>query len=423
MKVEQVDTRALIETVAKQAREASRKVATLSTAIKNEAMMKMADALESMENEIVEANMIDMEAGEKNGLSQAMLDRLRMDKARIESMANGIRDIVALPDPVGEIAEMKRRPNGMMVGKMRVPLGVIGIIYESRPNVTADVSALCLKSGNAVILRGGSEAIHSNRAIATVLSDAAESAGIPENTIQLVQMTDREAVKELLTMDQYIDVIIPRGGFELIRFVVENSIIPVIKHDKGLCHVYVDSHADIKMAGDISFNAKTQRPGVCNAMETLLVHKDIAERFLPGMIKELQDAQVEIRGCEKTQGFAEGVVPATKEDWDEEYLDLILSVKVVDSFEEAVDHIDKHSSNLTETIVTNDYHNAQKFLRMVDSSAVMVNASTRFNDGGQFGLGAEMGISTQKLHVRGPMGLVELTSLKYIVYGDGHIRK
>lgn len=423
MMVEQVDTRALIETVAKQAREASRKIATLSTAIKNEAMLKMADALESMENEIVEANRIDMEAGEKNGLSQAMLDRLRMDKARIESMANGIRDIVALPDPVGEIAEMKRRPNGMMVGKMRVPLGVIGIIYESRPNVTADVSALCLKSGNAVILRGGSEAIHSNRAIATVLSDAAESAGIPENTIQLVQMTDREAVKELLTMDKYIDVIIPRGGFELIRFVVENSIIPVIKHDKGLCHVYVDSHADIKMAGDISFNAKTQRPGVCNAMETLLVHKDIAERFLPGMIKELQDAQVEIRGCEKTQGFAEGVVPATKEDWDEEYLDLILSVKVVDSFEEAVDHIDKHSSNLTETIVTNDYHNAQKFLRMVDSSAVMVNASTRFNDGGQFGLGAEMGISTQKLHVRGPMGLVELTSLKYIVYGDGHIRK
>lgn len=423
MTTETADIKELVETIAKNARQASRGLATLPPSVKDGALLKMADALEAQAEKIKTENALDIEAGKQNGLSSALLDRLLLDDKRIKGMADGMREIVALPDPVGEVTGMKKRPNGMMVGKMRVPLGVIGIIYESRPNVTADTSALCLKSGNAVILRGGSEAIHSNRVIAKILSDTAKKAGIPENAIQLVQTTNREAVKELLKLDKYIDVIIPRGGYELIRFVSETSVIPVIKHDKGVCHVYVDKDADIKMAEDISFNSKVQRPGVCNAVETLLVHEDISAKFLPGMITKFIEAGVEIRGCEKTCAIVPGLASATSADWDEEYHDLVLSVRVVKDFDEAIDHLADHGSGHTEAIVTERYHTAQEFLSRVDSSAVLVNASTRFNDGGQFGLGAEMGISTQKLHVRGPMGLNELTSLKFIVYGDGHIRE
>ncbi|VAX20970.1 Gamma-glutamyl phosphate reductase, partial [hydrothermal vent metagenome] len=372
---------------------------------------------------IFDANKSDLEEAKRNGLTGAMLDRLKLDDKRVSNMAGGIREVVELDDPVGEILNVTRRPNGMRVGQMRVPLGVIGIIYESRPNVTADTAALCLKSGNAVVLRGGSEAIHSNRAIADILSSAIVSAGIPQNAISLIPTTDRKAVKAMLKMDKYIDIIIPRGGYELIRFVTENSVIPVIKHDKGLCHVYIDASADIKMAEEIAFNSKVQRPGVCNAAETMLVHKDIAEKFLPGMIKRFRDAGVEIRGCDKTRELAPDAVEATPDDWDKEYLDLILSVKVVDSIDDAMSHIAQYGSAHTETIVTSDKSQEEKFLKLVDSSAVMVNASTRFNDGGQFGLGAEIGISTQKLHARGPMGLKELTSLKYIVYGEGQIRE
>jgi len=412
-----------IEKIARAARAASRRMARLSTIEKNAALNLMADALVAGTASLQEANAADLAAGERNGLSAAMLDRLRLDERRIGEMAQGVRDIAALPDPVGEVIGIKRRPNGLGVGQMRVPLGVVGIIYESRPNVTADTAALCLKSGNAIVLRGGSEAINSNRAIASILASAAARAGAPGDAIQLVPITDREAVAAMLKMDKYIDVIIPRGGYELIRFVTENSTIPVIKHDKGVCHVYVDMAADTAMAASIALNAKTQRPGVCNAMETMLVHRQIAERFLPVMIERFRAAGVEIRGCAATKKLAPDVIEATEADWDEEYLDLILAVKVVDTMDEAIDHIAEHGSGLTEAIVTDDYRSAQEFLARVDSSVVMVNASTRFNDGGQFGLGAEIGISTQKLHARGPMGLKELTSLKYIVYGDGHIRE
>jgi len=412
-----------IEKIARAAREASREMAAAPSSVKNSALLAMADALEKNRERIFNANKSDLDEAKKNGLTGALLDRLKLDDKRVSGMAGGIREVVALDDPVGEILNMTTRPNGMRVGQMRVPLGVIGIIYESRPNVTADTAALCLKSGNAVVLRGGSEAIHSNRAIADILSSAIVSAGIPQDAISLIPTTDREAVKTMLKMDKYIDIIIPRGGYELIRFVTENSVIPVIKHDKGLCHVYIDASADIKMAGEIAFNSKVQRPGVCNAAETMLVHKDIAGKFLPGIIKRLQDAGVEIRGCDKTRELAPDTVEATPDDWDEEYLDLILSVKVVDSIDDAMSHIAQYGSAHTETIVTNDKSEEEKFLKLVDSSAVMVNASTRFNDGGQFGLGAEIGISTQKLHARGPMGLKELTSLKYIVYGEGQIRE
>ncbi len=412
-----------IEKIARAAREASREMAAAPSSVKNSALLAMADALEKNRERIFDANKSDLDEAKKNGLSGALLDRLKLDDKRVSGMAGGIREVVALDDPVGEILNMTTRPNGMRVGQMRVPLGVIGIIYESRPNVTADTAALCLKSGNAVVLRGGSEAIHSNRAIADILSSAIVSVGIPQDAISLIPTTDREAVKAMLKMDKYIDVIIPRGGYELIRFVTENSVIPVIKHDKGLCHVYIDASADIKMAGEIAFNSKVQRPGVCNAAETMLVHKDIAGKFLPGMIKRLQEAGVEIRGCDKTRELAPDTVEAAPDDWDEEYLDLILSVKVVDSIDDAMSHIAQYGSAHTETIVTNDKSEEEKFLKLVDSSAVMVNASTRFNDGGQFGLGAEIGISTQKLHARGPMGLKELTSLKYIVYGEGQIRE
>ena len=408
---------------AKLARTASRKLGILSTEIKNNAILKMADDLERGIARIVEANKEDQDNAQKQKRTKAFIDRLFLNEERIKDIASGLREIVKLPDPVGEVVKMWKRPNGMQVGKIRVPLGVIGVIYESRPGVTADAAVLCLKSGNSIILRGGSEAINSNRAIAGILSNAAVSCGIPNGAIQIIEITDREAVTELLKLDKYIDIIIPRGGEELIRMVKENSTIPVIRHDKGLCHTYVDGEADLEMAEKICFNAKVQRPGVCNAMETLLVNKNIADRFLPSMIEKYKKAGVEIRGCKRTKEIVKNIEDAKEEDWNTEYLDLILSVKVVDSIDNAISHIAEYGSGHSEAIVTNNYSNAQKFLKEVDASSVFVNASTRLADGNQYGLGAEMGISTQKLHCRGPMGLEDLTVLKYIVYGDGQIRE
>ncbi|OGL44586.1 MAG: glutamate-5-semialdehyde dehydrogenase [Candidatus Schekmanbacteria bacterium RBG_16_38_11] len=408
---------------AKLARTASRKLGILSTEVKNNAILKMADDLEKGIARIVEANKEDQENAQKQKRTKAFIDRLFLNEERIKDIASGLREIAKLPDPVGEVVKMWKRPNGMQVGKIRVPLGVIGVIYESRPGVTADAAVLCLKSGNSIILRGGSEAINSNRAIAGILSNAAVSCGIPNGAIQIIEITDREAVTELLKLDKYIDIIIPRGGEELIRMVKENSTIPVIRHDKGLCHTYVDGEADLEMAEKICFNAKVQRPGVCNAMETLLVNKNIADRFLPSMIEKYKKAGVEIRGCKRTKEIVKNIEDAKEEDWNTEYLDLILSVKVVDSIDNAISHIAEYGSGHSEAIVTNNYSNAQKFLKEVDASSVFVNASTRLADGNQYGLGAEMGISTQKLHCRGPMGLEDLTVLKYIVYGDGQIRE
>ncbi len=375
------------------------------------------------EDEILKENEKDLKNAYDMGLSSAMIDRLTLNEDRIKEMANGIMEVVSLPDPVGEVVKMWKRPNGLMVGRMRIPLGVIGFIYESRPNVTVDAASLCLKSGNAVILKGGSEAINSNMILVQILADALEKSGLPKKAVQMIPTTDREAVKVLISMDEYVDVIIPRGGEGLIRFVAENSKVPVLKHYKGVCHVYVDEHADLDMAQEICFNAKVQRPGVCNAMETMLVHKNIASEFLPKMLKRFQDAGVEIRGCEETLKIYPDAKPATEEDWPAEYLDLILAVKVVDNMDEALDHIERYGSNHTEAIVTNDYNNAQRFLSEVDSSVVLVNASTRFNDGNQLGLGAEIGINTSKLHAFGPMSLEELTTTKFIVYGNGQVRK
>lgn len=408
--------------LARRAREASRTLATLTTMSKNTALEMMADALEASVDSILEANARDVAAGEEKGLTSALIDRLTLNKQRVEGMAAGLRDIVNLPDPVGEISDTRRRENGLEVGRMRVPLGVIAMIYEARPNVTSDAAGLCLKSGNAVILKGGSEAINSNMAIADVLTQALASAGVPQDAIVLVRSTDRQLVRELLKLDEYIDVIIPRGGEGLIRAVVEEATIPVIKHYKGVCHTYIDAGAEIPMAVDIAVNAKVQRPGVCNAMETLLVHEEIAMEILPQLAKRLQDAGVEIRGCPKTGAIVPGIKQATEEDWPAEYLDLILAVKVVESIDEAMDHIARYGSQHSEAIVTTSYKNAQRFQREVDSSAVFVNASTRFNDGAEFGLGAEIGISTQKLHARGPMGLKELTCSKFIINGSGQIR-
>jgi len=350
------------------------------------------------------------------------MDRLTLSESVLQSMAQGLREVIALPDPVGQVTGMWRRPNGLLVGRMRIPLGVIGFIYESRPNVTADAAGLCLKSGNAVILRGGSEALHSNLILERLFKEALVQSGLPPETLQVVPSTDREAVYALLSLDDYVDLIIPRGGESLIRFVTENSKIPVLKHYKGVCHVYVDESADLRMASEICFNAKVQRPGVCNAMETLLVHEHVAADFLPAMVKRLQEAGVEIRGCERTLALAPGVMRAEASDWPEEFLDLILAVKVVSTMDEATDHIEKYGSSHTEAIVTNDYSRARRFLEQVDSSVVLVNASTRFNDGQQLGLGAEIGISTSKLHAFGPMGLEELTTTKFVVYGNGQIR-
>jgi glutamate-5-semialdehyde dehydrogenase len=408
---------------AKRAKAASRVLANISTEIKNNALFKMAAGLEKEADRLIAENIKDLKTAEQKGLSKAMIDRLTLNTDRIKAMSDGLREVAALPDPVGEVIRMWRRPNGMEVGRMRVPIGLIGIIYESRPNVTADSAALCLKSGNAVLLRGGSEAVYTNTAIVVVLSKAGAEAGIPEGTVSFIENPDRTCVMEMLKLNQFIDLIIPRGGEGLIRMVSENSTIPVIKHDKGICHVYVDSKADLKMAEEICFNAKVQRPGTCNAMETMLVHKDAAKIFLPAIIDRLKKASVEIRGCDKAKAIVPDIKAVTDKDWDTEYNDLILNVKIVNSLEEAMEHIAVHGSQHSEAIVTNDYGNARRFQREVDASAVFVNASTRLNDGFEFGLGAEIGISTTRIHARGPMGLEELTSTKFIVFGNGQIRK
>ncbi|HAO93627.1 MAG: glutamate-5-semialdehyde dehydrogenase [Deltaproteobacteria bacterium GWC2_56_8] len=412
-----------ILSIAKDARDASLGLSRLDTPTKNKALMLMADGLVAEAAYLKEANQKDLDAGEKKGLSKAMLERLTLSDKVISQMAAGLKEVAALPDPVGEVTKMWKRPNGLMVGRMRIPIGVIGIIYESRPNVTADAAGLCLKSGNAVILRGGSEAIFSNTAIAKVLSSALKKAGAPEKAVQVVPTTERDAVLEMLKLEDYIDLIIPRGGEGLIRFVVENSKIPVIKHYKGVCHVFIDESADIDMATRIALNAKVHRPGVCNAMETLLVHKNIADKFLPTVKKEYDRAGVELRGCPKTLKILKEIKQAADEDWGAEYLDLILAVRIVDDIDEAISHIARYGSLHTEAIVTRDYHNSQRFLREVNSSTVLVNASTRFSDGFQLGLGAEIGISTTKIHAFGPMGLEELTTQKFIVYGDGQVRE
>ena len=408
--------------IAKNARKSANILANVSSDVKNRALLQMAEELVSQADYLVSENTKDLDFAKKKDLSAAMIDRLTLDKETIKGMANGLTEVAVLPDPVGKVTSMWRRPNNLLVGRMRIPLGVIGIIYESRPNVTADAAALCLKSGNAVILRGGSEAINSNVAIAKLLQKVLRGVGIPEDAIQIIPVTDREAVGAMLQLEEYIDIIIPRGGEELIRAVVEQSKIPVIKHYKGVCHVFVDVSADLDMAQSICMNAKTQRPGVCNAMETLLVHKDIAEKFLPVMAEKFRDAGVVLKGCEKTRAILPDIEDVTEDDWYEEYLDLILSVRVVEDIDEAMAHIEKYGSLHTESIITRDYNNSQRFLNEVNSSSVLVNASTRFSDGFEFGLGAEIGISTTKLHAFGPMGLEELTTTKFIVYGDGQVR-
>ncbi len=412
-----------IAELATNARAASIAMAKLSSVAKNRLLFAMADALVAATAQLVTENGKDLANGREKGMAEAMLDRLMLDEARIKGMADALREVAALPDPVGGVDKMWLRPNGLQVGKMRIPLGVIGIIYESRPNVTSDAAALCLKAGNAVVLRGGSEAINSNRTIAAILCAEMTRAGIPEGALSLIPFTEREAVLEMLKQEELIDLIIPRGGESLIRFVVENSRIPVIKHYKGVCHLFVDAAADIPMAGKIIVNAKTQRPGVCNALETLLVHRDIAPAFLPRIADALKALNVELRGDETVCSFVPDALPATEADWQAEYLDLILAVKVVDNMDQAIDHINRYGSLHTEVIVTGDYANAQRFIREVNSSTVMVNASTRFADGGQLGLGAEIGISTTKLHSFGPMGLEDLTTTKFIVFGNGQIRE
>ena len=408
--------------LARAAKEAGRVLARLSSAVKDDLLRNMADALEQNAEALISANEKDLAAARDKGMAPAMVDRLVLDDNRIGAMADGLREVAALPDPVGEITGMWRRPNGIQVGRMRIPLGVIGIIYESRPNVTADAAGLCLKSGNAVILRGGSEAIHSNTAIGDILRQQLEKLGLPKAALQVVPVTDRAAVLELLKLEEEIDLIIPRGGEGLIRFVSENSRIPVIKHYKGVCHTFIDASADFDMAEKICVNAKVQRPGVCNAMETLLIHKDIAETFVPRIAAVMRSHGVELRGCPLTRSFAPQIKAATEEDWSAEFLDLILAVRVVDDMDEAIAHIQRYGSLHTETIVTRDYENSQRFLREVNSSVVMVNASSRFSDGNQLGLGAEIGISTTKLHSFGPMGLEDLTTRKFVVLGDGQVR-
>ena len=407
----------------KQAKAAARRLAPLSTAEKNRALLLMADKLEARRPFLLAENRKDLELAKQAGASKAVLDRIALDAGRVSGMAKGVREVAALPDPVREVVKLWRRPNGLQVGRMRIPLGVIGIIYEARPNVTADAAALCLKSGNAVILRGGSEAHRSNQAVAAVLREACAESAVPQDAVQTVEVKDHAFVNELLQLEDYIDLIIPRGGEDLIRAVAANSKIPVIKHYKGVCHVYVDADAPLDMAERICFNAKVQRPSVCNAMETLLVHEAIAPRFVPAMIATYQAAGVEIRGCEKTCAMVPGINRAKESDWTEEYLDLILAVRIVKDMDEAIDHIERYGSEHTESIVTGNYQRSREFIERVNSSAVMVNASTRFNDGGELGLGAEIGISTSKIHAFGPMGLEELTTTKFIVFGDGQIRE
>jgi glutamate-5-semialdehyde dehydrogenase len=411
-----------IRQIAGEARQASLVMARLSTIAKNDMLLKMADALEKGTQGIISENGKDLETGRQKGLSSAMLDRLMLDEKRIAAISAALREVAALPDPVGEITGMRKRPNDLMVGKMRIPLGVIGIIYEARPNVTADAAALCLKAGNAVILRGGSEAIHSNLAIAAILNSVMVDMDIPAAALAVLPFTEREGVLEMLKQEESIDLIIPRGGESLIRFVSENSRIPVIKHYKGVCHVFVDATADFDKAEKIVVNAKVQRPGVCNALETLLIHKDVAAAFIPRIAATLGGLKVELRGDETFRRYAPSATPATEEDWHAEYLELILACRVVDDMDAAIDHINRYGSLHTEAIITSDYGRAQRFIREVNSSCVLVNASTRFADGGQLGLGAEIGISTTKLHSFGPMGLEDLTTTKFIVYGDGQVR-
>ena len=405
------------------AKGAAGRLATLSTTVKNRALLAMAEALEAQTDALLAANELDLEAFGTEPEKKAMADRLRLTAKRIVEMAIGLREVAALPDPLGDMPKMWTRPNGMQVGRVRVPIGVIGIIYESRPNVTADSAALCLKSGNACVLRGGSEAIHSNTAIATVLSEAAEKAGIPAGAITFIARPDRELVPLLLKQDRYIDLIIPRGGESLMRVITEHATIPVVRHDAGVCHIYVDADADPAMAERVCFNAKVQRPSTCNAMETLLVHQGIARHWLAPFIEKLVAAKVEVRGCQKTCQLSSAATAASDDDFGKEFLDLTVAVKVVKNVDEAMEHIAKYGSRHTEAIVTSDYPKAMRFLREVDASAVLVNASTRLNDGYQFGLGAEIGISTSRIHARGPMGLEELTCFKFIVMGSGQVRE
>ena len=412
-----------MESLGLKARAAGRAMSRAETGSKNRALLNIADEIYKSREQLAEANSKDLATGKLNDLEPALLDRLELTPSRIEAMIEGLKQVAALPDPVGEITDLNYRPSGIQVGQMRVPLGVIGIIYESRPNVTVDAAALCLKSGNACILRGGSEAIHSNQAIAACIAKGLAAAGLPEEAVQVVETTDRAAVGELITMDNYVDVIVPRGGKGLIERISNQATIPVIKHLDGICHVYIDGKADLNKAVNIAFNAKTHRYGVCNAMETLLVDESVAAKILPELAEKYRMEGVELRGCLKTCSLVPECSRASEEDWGTEYLAPVLAIKIVNGLEDAMDHINRYSSAHTESIVTEDYSRARRFLREVDSSSVMVNASTRFADGFEYGLGAEIGISTDKLHARGPVGLEGLTSLKYIVLGDGQIRQ
>ncbi|HHP50598.1 MAG TPA: glutamate-5-semialdehyde dehydrogenase [Moorella mulderi] len=412
-----------IEEKGRKAKEAARKLAALSSEHKNQALLAMAEALEKGAEDIMAANMKDMDLAREQDLPPALLDRLLLNERRIKAMVEGLRELVKLPDPIGQITSMWRRPNGLWIGRMRVPLGVIGMIYESRPNVTVDAAGLCLKTGNAVLLRGGSEAFNSNKALVSLISRAAVEAGIPEGAIQMVESPGREAVGFLLRAREYLDVLIPRGGAGLIQAVVENATVPVIETGVGNCHIYVDREADLTMALNIVINAKTQRPGVCNAVETLLVHREIAPAFLPALAAALGEKGVVLRGCPETLKFIPGAEPAAEEDWTTEYLDLILAVRVVEGLDQAVEHIHRYGTGHSEAIVTQNISCAQEFLSRVDAACVYVNASTRFTDGYEFGFGAEIGISTQKLHARGPMGLEQLTTYKYVIIGSGQIRQ
>jgi glutamate-5-semialdehyde dehydrogenase len=417
------DIKAMMHGVGQRARAAARVLARAETALKDTALLAMAAEIERGADALMTANRKDLDAGKENGLDAAMLDRLELNPSRIKAMAEGLRQIAQLPDPIGEITDLKYRPSGIQVGRMRVPLGVIGIIYESRPNVTADAAGLCLKSGNATILRGGSEAIHSNMAIAACIQGGLKQAGLPADAVQVIETTDRAAVGELITMKDYVDVIVPRGGKGLIERLMREATIPMIKHLDGVCHVYIDDQADLDKAVKIAFNAKCQRYGVCNTMETLLVARAVAPKILPVLGGMYQEQGVELRGCDETRKLLTGVKAATEEDWYAEYLAPILSIRVVDGIDQAMEHIAKYGSQHTDAIVTEDITRARRFLREVDSSSVMVNASTRFADGFEYGLGAEIGISTDKLHARGPVGLEGLTTLKFVVLGDGHVRK
>ena len=404
------------------AKKATYDLSILSTKTKNNALALMAKELLDSKEEIIRANKIDMQEAKNKNVSETLLDRLYLNDKRVEDMATGLLEIVKLPDPVGEIISMWKRPNNLQIGQKRVPIGVIGIIYESRPNVTCDAAGLCLKSGNATILRGGSDAINSNKAIVKALRNGIEKSGLPKDAIQLVSDTDREVAQKMMRLNEYIDVLIPRGGENLIKSVVKNATIPVIETGTGNCHIYVEESADFNMAIDIVLNAKTQRPGVCNAAEKLLIHENISKEFLPKVVKALREKNVEIRGDEKSKEVVDDIILAKDEEWDKEYLDYIIAVKIVENVDEAIKHINNHGTKHSEAIITESYKNSQKFLERVDAAAVYVNASTRFTDGSEFGFGAEIGISTQKLHARGPMGLKELTSTKYIIYGNGQIR-